>query len=268
MTETIAEKWDATFAKLGRSAPAQRADEATVDYQRRLARVGRKYIPAAEEIARVQLRPHHGRRCGAEVLGNDARSGRAQLVSHRQHATWRNAPGAGNGPQHWGEDPQLDRPDIIRQRDGPAMSPGDAHQRAQLARRSTPLTVAPWGRSSDEYAGPDHPRLAGAPDAASNKRVNRPEPASPPPQRHGQWPLNQPHTGRRAPPPRRGAARDRQQLGPRLSVSCGVARFNGAAWRSDAVIRRPQTLVGGVLRAVAGGLTPPTAPTAPYERLF
>ena len=31
-----------------------------------------------------------------------------------------------------------------------------------------------------------------APDAASNKRVNRPEPASPPPQRHGQWPLNQP----------------------------------------------------------------------------
>jgi hypothetical protein len=53
MSETIAEKWDATFAKLGRSAPAQRADEATVDYQRRLARVGRKYIPLSEEIARV-----------------------------------------------------------------------------------------------------------------------------------------------------------------------------------------------------------------------
>jgi hypothetical protein len=33
--------------------------------------------------------------------------------------------------------------------------------------------------------------LPEAPDAASNKRVNRPEPASPPPQRHGQWPLNQ-----------------------------------------------------------------------------
>jgi hypothetical protein len=30
------------------------------------------------------------------------------------------------------------------------------------------------------------------PDAASNKRVNRPEPASPPPQKNGQWPLNQP----------------------------------------------------------------------------
>jgi hypothetical protein len=52
---SVQEDWDATFAKLGRSAPAQRADEATVDYQRRLARVGRKYIPAAEEIARVRF---------------------------------------------------------------------------------------------------------------------------------------------------------------------------------------------------------------------
>ena len=34
--------------------------------------------------------------------------------------------------------------------------------------------------------------LPEAPDAASNKRVHRPEPASPPPQRHSQWPLNQP----------------------------------------------------------------------------
>jgi hypothetical protein len=34
--------------------------------------------------------------------------------------------------------------------------------------------------------------LPEAPDAASNKRVNRPEPASPPPQRQGQWPLSQP----------------------------------------------------------------------------
>jgi hypothetical protein len=55
MIETIAERWDATFQKLGRSAPAQRADEATVDYQRRLARVGRRYIPAGEEIARVRF---------------------------------------------------------------------------------------------------------------------------------------------------------------------------------------------------------------------
>jgi hypothetical protein len=34
--------------------------------------------------------------------------------------------------------------------------------------------------------------LPEAPDAASNKRVNRPEPASSPPQRHSQWPLSQP----------------------------------------------------------------------------
>ena len=33
--------------------------------------------------------------------------------------------------------------------------------------------------------------LVPVPDDASNKRVRRPEPASPPPQRHGQWPLNQ-----------------------------------------------------------------------------
>jgi hypothetical protein len=39
---TVQEDWDATFQKLGRSAPAQRADEADADYQRRLARVGRK----------------------------------------------------------------------------------------------------------------------------------------------------------------------------------------------------------------------------------
>ena len=34
--------------------------------------------------------------------------------------------------------------------------------------------------------------LVPVPDAASNKRVYRPEPASPPSQSQGQWPLNQP----------------------------------------------------------------------------
>jgi hypothetical protein len=34
--------------------------------------------------------------------------------------------------------------------------------------------------------------LPEAPDAASNKRVHRPEPASPPPQKNGQWPISQP----------------------------------------------------------------------------
>jgi hypothetical protein len=48
-------RWDQTFAKLGRSCPAQRADETGVDYLRRLSRVGRKYIPQGEEIARVSF---------------------------------------------------------------------------------------------------------------------------------------------------------------------------------------------------------------------
>jgi hypothetical protein len=52
---TIQERWDATFQKLDRSAPAQRADEASVDYLRRLSRIGRRYIPAHEEIARVKF---------------------------------------------------------------------------------------------------------------------------------------------------------------------------------------------------------------------
>ena len=52
---SIQERWDGTFAKLDRSAPAQRADEAEVDYLRRLSRIGRKYIPAGEEIARVKF---------------------------------------------------------------------------------------------------------------------------------------------------------------------------------------------------------------------
>jgi hypothetical protein len=48
-------RWDGTFSKLGRSCPAQRADESGVDYQRRLARVGRKYIPKGEQIAQVRF---------------------------------------------------------------------------------------------------------------------------------------------------------------------------------------------------------------------
>jgi hypothetical protein len=47
--------WDVTFQKLGRSCPAQRADESGLDYQRRLARVGRKYIPKGERIAQVKF---------------------------------------------------------------------------------------------------------------------------------------------------------------------------------------------------------------------
>jgi hypothetical protein len=48
-------RWDSTFAALGRSAPAQRADESSTNYLRRLSRVGRKYIPAGEPIAQVNF---------------------------------------------------------------------------------------------------------------------------------------------------------------------------------------------------------------------
>jgi hypothetical protein len=48
-------RWDSTFAALGRSAPAQRADESGTNYLRRLSRVGRRYIPAGEPIARVNF---------------------------------------------------------------------------------------------------------------------------------------------------------------------------------------------------------------------
>jgi hypothetical protein len=48
-------RWDSTFAALGRSAPARRADESGTDYLRRLSRVGRKYIPRGEQIAQVDF---------------------------------------------------------------------------------------------------------------------------------------------------------------------------------------------------------------------
>jgi hypothetical protein len=47
--------WDATFQKLDRSCPARRADESGPDYLRRLSRIGRKYIPKGEQIARVRF---------------------------------------------------------------------------------------------------------------------------------------------------------------------------------------------------------------------
>jgi hypothetical protein len=53
---SIQERWDTTFSQLGRTAPQQRADESSVNYLRRLSRVGRKYIPAGEEMARVNFR--------------------------------------------------------------------------------------------------------------------------------------------------------------------------------------------------------------------
>lgn len=45
-------QWDSTFQKLGRSAPEPRADENDMAYLKRLSRIGSKYIPSGEEIAR------------------------------------------------------------------------------------------------------------------------------------------------------------------------------------------------------------------------
>ena len=47
--------WEETFQKLGRSAPAQRADENDMDYLRRTSRLGRKYLPSGEEICSVHF---------------------------------------------------------------------------------------------------------------------------------------------------------------------------------------------------------------------
>jgi hypothetical protein len=52
---SIQERWDATFAKMDRSCPARRADESSTDYLRRLSRIGRRYIPAGEPIAKVRF---------------------------------------------------------------------------------------------------------------------------------------------------------------------------------------------------------------------
>jgi hypothetical protein len=46
-------RWDDSWARLGRAAPAPRAGEGDADYLRRMARLGRKYIPSGEEIAGV-----------------------------------------------------------------------------------------------------------------------------------------------------------------------------------------------------------------------
>jgi hypothetical protein len=53
---TAQARWDETFAKVDRSCPPQKADESETDYLRRLAIVGKKYIPKGEEIYQVTFR--------------------------------------------------------------------------------------------------------------------------------------------------------------------------------------------------------------------
>ena len=52
---TIQERWDRTFSMLDRSCPAQRADEGSTDYLRRLSRIGRRYIPKSEQMASINF---------------------------------------------------------------------------------------------------------------------------------------------------------------------------------------------------------------------
>jgi hypothetical protein len=53
---TIQERWQSTFEKIDRSCPARRADEASVDYLRRLSVIGKRYLPKSEQIANVTFK--------------------------------------------------------------------------------------------------------------------------------------------------------------------------------------------------------------------
>jgi hypothetical protein len=50
---TIQEDWDAVFSKFGRSCPARRADESSIDFQRRLSIIGKRYLPNDEPVRKV-----------------------------------------------------------------------------------------------------------------------------------------------------------------------------------------------------------------------
>jgi hypothetical protein len=52
----VQSKWDDTFAKLDRSAPAQRADESSTNYLRRLSVIGKRYLPNSEKITNVTFK--------------------------------------------------------------------------------------------------------------------------------------------------------------------------------------------------------------------
>jgi hypothetical protein len=52
---SIQERWSATFSLLDREAPIRKADEAQVDYLRRLSRIGKRYLPLSEPITEVRF---------------------------------------------------------------------------------------------------------------------------------------------------------------------------------------------------------------------
>ena len=51
----IQQTWDDVFGLIGRSAPARKADESSVNYERRLATIGQRYLPQSEEVAKSTL---------------------------------------------------------------------------------------------------------------------------------------------------------------------------------------------------------------------
>jgi hypothetical protein len=53
---SIQERWQSTFEKIDRSCPARRADEAQVDYLRRLSVIGKRYLPKDEQITTVTFK--------------------------------------------------------------------------------------------------------------------------------------------------------------------------------------------------------------------
>jgi hypothetical protein len=53
---SVQERWDSTFAKMDRSAPARRADESSINYLRRLSVIGKKYLPKSEQLTNVTFK--------------------------------------------------------------------------------------------------------------------------------------------------------------------------------------------------------------------
>ena len=77
------ERWQSTFEKLDRSCPAQRADEDSNDYLRRLSRIGKSYIPAGEQMARVRFDHTLPDEVVPKVQRIDAGGGRAEHFPRR-----------------------------------------------------------------------------------------------------------------------------------------------------------------------------------------
>jgi hypothetical protein len=56
MSLSIQEQWEAVFNQIGRSCPPPLANEAQVDYLRRLSIIGKRYLPNDEQVKRVTFK--------------------------------------------------------------------------------------------------------------------------------------------------------------------------------------------------------------------